>query len=191
MSSAIGAATVTPVRYHSTPSSERHPLSMSLANVSVRFNNMPAPLHFVPPGQINAQLPWDTLPPGTLSGTATVVVTRGMGMDPPCPAGHDRPFAPVTYSFNNLPIAINPDGTLAQPVGSDSNSTAMRVLPAPARPVTARTAMGGGECNQSQSVEKSASRPVKRMARWYGRRRSASPATGAAMASAAGGISVR
>ena len=53
------------------------PLSNSLGGVSVKFNDIPAPLVFVSPTQINAQLPWGVLPPGTSSGTVSVVVTRG------------------------------------------------------------------------------------------------------------------
>src|SRR6266852_4653715 len=38
------------------------PLSNSLGNVTVTFNNVPAPLTFVSPGQVNAQLPQSVLP---------------------------------------------------------------------------------------------------------------------------------
>src|SRR5258706_11849894 len=49
------------------------PLPTSLANVSVRFNNnVFAPLLFVSPTQINAQLPWEV----AVSGTVTLVVTN-------------------------------------------------------------------------------------------------------------------
>ncbi|MBI2684883.1 MAG: hypothetical protein HYX27_01100 [Acidobacteria bacterium] len=93
------------------------PLSTSLANVSVTFNNVPAPLLFVSPGQINAQIPWNTLPAGTLTGTANVVVTRNGVASAPKPVSL-APFSPGIYAVRNLAIAINPDGTLAQPVGA-------------------------------------------------------------------------
>src|SRR5262249_42865941 len=48
------------------------PLPNSLANVSVSFNGIQAPLYFVSAQQINAQVPWGA---GT-NGTAQVVVTR-------------------------------------------------------------------------------------------------------------------
>ncbi|MCW5978771.1 MAG: hypothetical protein KIT09_11870 [Bryobacteraceae bacterium] len=124
--SATGAATVAPGSLvsifgselaSSTAVADSIPLSTSLANVSVTFNDVPAPLHFVSPGQINAQLPWDTLPAGMLSGTANVVVTRAGASSAPREVSVG-PFSPGIYSFNNLAIAINPDGTLAQPVGS-------------------------------------------------------------------------
>src|ERR1035437_4617202 len=51
------------------------PLAISLNNVIVTFNGVPAPLLFVSGGQINAQLPWNILSSGTV-GTASVVVTR-------------------------------------------------------------------------------------------------------------------
>ncbi len=65
------------------------PLSTQLADVSVTFNSVPAPLlAAIPsgpnnPAQINAQLPWNVLPAGVASGTATVVVSRGTVMSAP------------------------------------------------------------------------------------------------------------
>ena len=54
------------------------PLPTTLGDViSVTFNDVPAALYFVSPGQINAQVPWDVFAdPGT-SGSANVVVTNG------------------------------------------------------------------------------------------------------------------
>jgi uncharacterized protein (TIGR03437 family) len=59
------------------------PLSNSLANVSVTFNNVPAPMvavghdvNSVHDDQINAQVPWNVLSNGATSGAAQVVVTR-------------------------------------------------------------------------------------------------------------------
>src|SRR5580692_4152543 len=50
------------------------PLATTLANTSVSFNGIQAPLLYVSPGQINAQLPYEVLPPGT-GGTVNVTVT--------------------------------------------------------------------------------------------------------------------
>ena len=61
----------------STMQSSSIPLPISLNNVSVTFNSVPAPLVFVAPGQINAQVPWDVLPGVAQSGSAAVVVTSG------------------------------------------------------------------------------------------------------------------
>jgi len=50
------------------------PLPTSLSGVKVTFNGMPAPLYFVAPGQINAQVPYE------INGsTATVQVTNSVG----------------------------------------------------------------------------------------------------------------
>jgi uncharacterized protein (TIGR03437 family) len=59
------------------------PLPVTLSDVvSVTFNNIAAPLFYVSPLQINAQVPWNVLPAGTASGTASVVVTRSSGASP-------------------------------------------------------------------------------------------------------------
>ena len=47
------------------------PLAATMGGASVSVNGRPAPLLYVSPGQINAQLPWETEP-----GDATVSVTR-------------------------------------------------------------------------------------------------------------------
>jgi len=46
---------------------------------SVTFNGVAAGLYFVSPDQINAEVPWNVLPTGTTSGTASVVVTTTSG----------------------------------------------------------------------------------------------------------------
>src|ERR1700722_12806916 len=59
------------------------PLGMTLGDVvSVTFNNIAAPLFYVSPLQINAQVPWNVLPAGSTSGTASLVVTRSTGASP-------------------------------------------------------------------------------------------------------------
>ncbi len=55
------------------------PLSTSLGNVQVKFNNIAAPLNFVSSGQINAQVPFEL----TGSSTAQVVVTNGAASSAP------------------------------------------------------------------------------------------------------------
>src|SRR4051812_17674608 len=59
------------------------PLATSLNNVSVSFDGLAAPLHFVSAGQINAQIPWEVLGGGT--GTANVVVTSNGKASAPQP----------------------------------------------------------------------------------------------------------
>lgn len=81
------------------------PLAVQLADVSVTFNNIPAPLIAVipegpsNPAQINAQLPWNVLPPGQTEGMATVVVRRGSA------ASESKqvvigPFSPGIFAVN-------------------------------------------------------------------------------------------
>ena len=56
------------------------PISTSLDTVtSVTFNGVSAGLYFVGPQQINAQLPFESLPSGASSATANVVVTTNTG----------------------------------------------------------------------------------------------------------------
>jgi uncharacterized protein (TIGR03437 family) len=98
------------------------PLSTSLAGVTVTFNDTPAPLHFVSPMQINAQLPWNLLSPGAQSGTATVVVTNSGGSSLPRNV-QLAPLSPGIYTLEatglGAAFAINADdGSFAAPAGS-------------------------------------------------------------------------
>jgi uncharacterized protein (TIGR03437 family) len=96
--------------------SDSIPLSTNLNNVSVSFNNIPAPLLFVSGGQINAQLPWDVLSSGT-TGTANIVVTRS-GAQSASRSIQVGPFSPGIFAINNIAVAINPDGSIAAPAGA-------------------------------------------------------------------------
>ena len=96
------------------------PLATSLAGVSVTFNNIAAPLQFVSPQQINAQLPWGVLTPGTASGPASIVVRRGRAVSQTSTV-QVGPAAPGIFSVEfgvGQAIAINDDGSLAAPAGS-------------------------------------------------------------------------
>src|SRR5207253_277077 len=53
------------------------PLSTAIGGVSVTFNGIKAPLDFVSPGQINAQVPWEIAPPDGASADVNIVVNRG------------------------------------------------------------------------------------------------------------------
>jgi uncharacterized protein (TIGR03437 family) len=96
------------------------PLSTSLGGVTVRFVNgntsTPAPLLFVNSTQINAQVPWNLIPPNT-SQNVSVVVTTGAGSSTPVSVAAG-PFSPGIFSVGTLAAAQNVDGTLAQPAGS-------------------------------------------------------------------------
>lgn len=95
------------------------PLSTSLANVSVSFNGVLAPLDFVSAGQINAQVPYEV--PG---GTVNVTVRRN-GVTSAVQTVVVNQFAPGVFAANGHAIAIiatDPKdpryGTLAAPTGS-------------------------------------------------------------------------
>lgn len=96
------------------------PLSTSLGGVTVRFVNgstsTPAPLLFVNSTQINAQVPWNLIPPNS-SQNVSVVVTTGAGSSAPVSVAVG-PFSPGIFSIGTLAAAQNVDGTLAQPAGS-------------------------------------------------------------------------
>ena len=102
------------------------PLSTSLANVSVAFNGIPAPLvavdHLSTYDQINAQLPWNVVPGGAQSGTAQVVVTRG-GAASVATSFQVVASAPGIFSLagtgtGQARAINNSDGTFAAPSGS-------------------------------------------------------------------------
>ena len=96
------------------------PLSTSIANVSVTFNGIPAPLLFVSATQINAEMPWDVLPAGVTNGVADVVVTRN-GVKSSAVMVQIAASTPGIFSIPpgaGYAIAINPDGSLAAPDGA-------------------------------------------------------------------------
>jgi uncharacterized protein (TIGR03437 family) len=97
------------------------PLSSTLATVSVTMNGIPAPLFFVSPGQINVQVPWDILPDGVDSGSATVVVTRGQ-VSSNASSVQIASLSPAIFTIGSdgqgNAIAINPDGSIAAPTGA-------------------------------------------------------------------------
>lgn len=99
------------------------PLPAALGDVvSVTFNDVPAPLFYVGPFQINTQLPWNVLPAGSGSGTVNVVVKRTTGSST-AQAVSVAPVVPgiFTFSGNGTGQAIatdNGDGALAAASGS-------------------------------------------------------------------------
>ena len=95
------------------------PLSTSINNVSVTFNGIPAGLYFVSAGQVNAQLPWNVLAPGSTSGSVSAVVTSN-GVPSAPMAVPVNLFSPGIFNIAGFgyAIAINPDGSIAAPVGA-------------------------------------------------------------------------
>lgn len=86
------------------------PLPASLGGTSVTFNSIPAPLLYVSPEQINAQVPWNL--PGA---TAAVVVTVN-GTALPAFTVSLAQFSPAVFALQSGAgpgVAINRDGTVA------------------------------------------------------------------------------
>jgi uncharacterized protein (TIGR03437 family) len=103
------------------------PLSTQLGQITVTFNNTPAPLHSVsvmPFQQINAQVPWGV---DVSSGTTMVVVARNGVKSPPQAAPVSK-FSPgiFTTASSGTGMAVvqnSSDSTLAQPVGAILGAT--------------------------------------------------------------------
>lgn len=99
------------------------PLSNDLANVSVTFNGIPAPLLAVVPlafgstDQINAQLPWELAG----STTASVVVTNANGVPSPPVTVSLASAAPGVFILQPSGYAVaysHSDGQIAAPAGA-------------------------------------------------------------------------
>jgi uncharacterized protein (TIGR03437 family) len=104
------------------------PLSNSLGGVTVQFVNgnttTNAALLFVQPddpshnvqSQLNVQVPWELVPPGTTANVNVIVTNNGMASAPTQIAV--GPFSPGVFASNGLAIAVNnADGTLTWPAG--------------------------------------------------------------------------
>jgi uncharacterized protein (TIGR03437 family) len=96
------------------------PLSTTIADVSVTFNGVAAPLQFVSDNMIAAQVPWEVLPDPTVTGTANIVVTRP-GIQSQAVTIPIIPVAPAIYRvhpWTPQAMALNADGTLAAASGT-------------------------------------------------------------------------
>lgn len=89
------------------------PLPLTLGGASVTFNAIPAPLLYVSPTQINAQLPWEV----PAKGPVSVVVTSNNASSTLQSVAVGE-FSPGLFAVAGHPIAINPDGSVAAPAGS-------------------------------------------------------------------------
>lgn len=98
------------------------PLSTSLGGVTVQFVSgsatINAPIEYVQAdganpatSQINAQVPWELVAPGT-TATVNVVVSHDGVSSAPTPVTIG-PFSPGIFASGNLAVAVNLDGTLA------------------------------------------------------------------------------
>jgi uncharacterized protein (TIGR03437 family) len=89
------------------------PLPETLGLVTVSFNGIAAPLLYVSPTQINAQLPWRV--PST--GAVSVTVTNNGSASAP-QAVQVAPFSPGFFAIGGYAVAVNPDGSVAAPAGA-------------------------------------------------------------------------
>src|SRR5262252_8700582 len=100
------------------------PLPTSLAGVSVSFNNLPAPLVYVAPGQINAQIPFEI----ASNSSVNVVVNNNGVLSTPLEVDVG-PFAPGIFAIESHAVAFHSDGSLAAPAGSIANVASHAALP--------------------------------------------------------------
>jgi len=90
-----------------------HSVPSSSVGESVTFNGIPAPLVYISPQQINAQVPWE------VSGDVEVVVTNGSSLlSTPSFKISTASIAPGVYATNGQAFAFNSDGAIAGPAGS-------------------------------------------------------------------------
>jgi uncharacterized protein (TIGR03437 family) len=98
------------------------PLPTTLGEVSVTIGGVAAPLLFVSPTQINAQVPYGALPAGSVLIFADATVTNGSSVSPALQI-QIAAAAPGIFSIPvgvGHAIAINADSSLAAPTGSIS-----------------------------------------------------------------------
>ena len=89
------------------------PLPASLGGVTVSFNGFLAPLLYVAPGQINAQIPFEV----PSNQTVSIVVSNNGVLSAPQTVEVSA-YAPGVFSFEGYAVAIHSDGSLAAPTGA-------------------------------------------------------------------------
>jgi uncharacterized protein (TIGR03437 family) len=100
------------------------PLPTSLAGVSVSFNGLNAPLLYVAPGQINAQLPFEIA-----SNSSVNVVVNNNGVVSTPQSVDVSPYAPGVFMLQGYAVAIHSDGSLAAPAGSIAQVASRPAVP--------------------------------------------------------------
>ena len=89
-----------------TANASQVPLPLSVADTSVTINGLVAPLLYESPGQVNAQVPWETS-----AGAATVVVRTRGAVSPPVTI-NVQPAAPGLFTDGaGHAAALNADGS--------------------------------------------------------------------------------
>ncbi len=91
------------------------PLPGTLLNTSVTVNGETAPLFYVDPGQIDAQIPWD-IPGGT---AATVIVKNGTSVSNAVAIYVPATGTPgISVYGNNRAVVVNQDGSINSPTAA-------------------------------------------------------------------------
>lgn len=105
------------------------PMPTTLADLSVLINDVPAPLHFVSPGQINFIIPLATPTSGTMDvivirrSTGQILATSAIAMSPVAPA-----FFTTSGDGSGQVAALNQDGTINSPVNMVARSGVVTVF---------------------------------------------------------------
>jgi uncharacterized protein (TIGR03437 family) len=134
-----------------TASAPSVPLPVSLADVSIQVNGFPAPLLYISPGQINAQLPAELS-----EGTAQMVVS--VAGVPSAAFNIDiQASAPGIFTASGTAAAINLDGgvngpTEPVPVGSAISVFLTGTAPLEANVVDGAAALPGSTANAAANV---------------------------------------
>ena len=98
------------------------PLPTALSGVSVTIDGVPAPLFFVSPVQINAQVPFATVRDEYSLGTSAVIVVTNGGVASNAvsvPLGQTSPGV-FSVNFNGLGAGIIVDSLTFQPISADN-----------------------------------------------------------------------
>jgi uncharacterized protein (TIGR03437 family) len=105
------------------------PMPTTLADLSVLVNDVPAPIHFVSPGQINFIIPLATPTSGTVDvivirrSTGQILATSAIAMSPVAPA-----FFTTSGDGSGQVAALNQDGTINSPVNMIARSGVITVF---------------------------------------------------------------
>ena len=86
------------------------PLPVNLSDVSVTINGISAPLYYVAPGQINAQMPFEIAP-----GLASIQVRTAAGASAAVPITITNTAPYLSTTGNGRSVAQNQDGSLNSP----------------------------------------------------------------------------
>ncbi len=125
-------------------SAQALPLPRTLGSTRVLVNGSPAPLFYVGPGQINAQMPFETP-----TGTPVSIVVSNSGQPSNTASVVLEPASPGVFTYgDNRAVVQNPDGS----VNSDAS-------PAHSGDVLVGYLTGGGSVNAAGSLQTGAASP--------------------------------